>query len=51
MEVAFFEKSERPIYTTAAWYSKVGYRALIEQAGYRVVRHESMGFQVLLGVR
>lgn len=28
-----------------------GYRALIEQGGYRVVRHESIGFQVLMGVR
>lgn len=28
-----------------------GYRALFEQGGYRVVRHESIGFQVLMGVR
>jgi hypothetical protein len=28
-----------------------GYRAMFEQAGYGVARHESIGFQVLLGVR
>lgn len=28
-----------------------GFRAMFEAAGYEVVRHESIGFQVLMGVR
>lgn len=28
-----------------------GYRALIEQGGFEVVRHETIGFQVILGVK
>jgi hypothetical protein len=32
-------------------WDKAGYHDLFVQAGYQVVRHESIGFQVLLGVR
>lgn len=35
---------------TYGW-SMDGYRALIEQGGFDVVRHETIGFQVILGVR
>ena len=32
-------------------WDMAGFRALFEQGGYEVVRHESIGFQVLMGVR
>jgi hypothetical protein len=36
-----------------AWaFDRVGYRALIEQGGYRILRHDPVGqFQVVLGMR
>lgn len=47
--------TERPgaAYEFHAWaWDLDGYRALLEQAGYRIVRHETVSmFQVILGVR
>jgi hypothetical protein len=45
-------ETEASHYEFHTWgFDMAGFRAMFEQGGYEVVRHESIGFQVLLGVR
>lgn len=45
-------ETEQAHYEFHTWgWDMAGYRVLVERAGYRVLRHESIGFQVLLAVR
>lgn len=45
-------ETEESHYEFHLWgWDMAGFRAMFEAAGYEVVRHESIGFQVLLGVR
>jgi 2-polyprenyl-3-methyl-5-hydroxy-6-metoxy-1,4-benzoquinol methylase len=48
-----FTETDQSHYEFHLWaWSIDGYRALIEQAGYHVVRHETTAmFQVIMGVR